>query len=322
MSREAWAEEIGAKLDEAGIPSPASIAAHIRAATAAEGHLTSHRIVRGLKESYAPFGAEDSDVHAAIHAVLDLLVDIGDLTRFSTSSGAAYVATPERLVDLGGDAFAVLGAITFPVAVETGLVRKVPKAAIQATNSVPILSLASETGLAAWRLHLVNLSGTDTAQGGPTALFTHLAGLAVSGERLERLGPADLRVVAGAGEYFGNGRAPNLEGRWKAWSGGEPRCGLRKRAYNWQACVVSENSQGLRVIDVTDTDCWRWAVIGQLQSAGEPVARRLGEIYQCLTPPPQQIRRLLALAGEPVGPWRWSVRPEAADLSDQFLGQA
>lgn len=321
MSRAAWAEEIGAELTEAGVPTPASIATHIRAATASEGHLTSHRIVRGLKESYAPFGAEDADIHAAIHAVLDLLVDIGDLTRFSTSAGAAYVATPERLVDLGGDEVAVLGASSLAVPLGSKPIRKLPKTATQASTA-PILSLTEEIGLPAWRLHLVDQGGTDTPNGGPAALFVHLASLAVSGERLERVGTADLRVLTGSGDFFGNPRALNFEGRWKAWAGGDPVCGVRKRAFNWQNCVVAETSQGPRILDVADPDIWRWTVIGQLRSAGDPLAKRQGEVYQCLTPPPQQIRRLLTLSGEAAGPWRWSVEANAADLCDRLLGQA
>lgn len=321
MSRSAWAHEIGAEIDAAGMPTPASIASHIRAATAAEGNLSSHRIVRGLKEAYAPFGADDAGVHQAIHDVLDRLVEIGDLTRFSTGAGAAYVATPERLVDLG-DGLAVLGASDITIATGEGLVRRLSTAEAATKSSVPTVSLAEEVGPAAWRLHLVGLGGSDAAQAGPSALFGYLSGAAASGERIEQLGPDHLRVVSGKGDFFGNGRAPTLEGRWKAWSGGDAVCGLRKRAYVWQPCVVTETAQGPRVADVSDPDCWRWAVIGQSQARTDAVTKRADAVFQCLTPPPAQIRRMLTLAGEPAGAWRWTVGSTAADLTDSLLSKA
>lgn len=318
MSRQAWADEIGAELDEADVPTLASIAAHIRAATASEGHLTSHRIVRGLKEAYSPFGGEDGLVHKAIHQVLDRLVGIGDLTRFSTSAGSAYVATPERLIDIGGDRLAVLGASAIPAEVGEGLVRKIAKTA---AASAPVLSLADEVGPAAWRLYLVGLGGTDAPQVGPSALFGALAGAAASGDRIEPFGADNLRVISGKGDFFGDGRALALEGRWKEWGGGDAVCGLRKRAYTWQPCVVTDTAHGVRVGDVVDPDCWRWAVVGQLLSMLEPVARCVDGVFQGMTPPPRQIQRLLTLAGEPLGAWRWSVGSEAADLADRLLGQ-
>lgn len=320
MSRLAWAEAIGADLNDDGVPSRASIASHIRAALASEGHLSSHRIVRGLKEAYAPFGADDKQVHEAIHAVLDALVDIGDLTRFAASAGAAYVATPERLVALGGDSLAVLGASPLAISVGESLVRRLSKT--ENSTSVPVLALVDEIGFADWRLHLVSAGGTDAPSADPSALFFYLAGLAASGERLERLGSADLRVIAGSGEFFGNGRAIALEGRWKEWRSGGSACALRKRAYGWQPCVVAETAQGPRIYDVADHDCWKWAVVGQIRSKGEAVAKRTGEVFQCLTPPPRQVRRLLTLVGEPDGPWRWRVASDATDLAERLLGQA
>lgn len=321
MSRQAWADAIAVTLDADGLPARASIAAHVRAAAATQRFLLRSKIVRGLKESYRPFGLDDATLTQAIHRTLAALERIGDLTAFASDGGPGYVATPERLVDLGDGQLAVLGASDLAGQDPLVLTRTVASQDL-ADQDVPVLSLAEELGPAAWRTHLVAAGGGDAPKAGPQALFAHLAGLARVGDRLERTGAGILHVLSGTGPFFGDPRAPS--GRWTALPAASEAvfCSVRRLDYGWREGLAATGAQGeVRVFDL-EPDVWRWAVVGQTLAAGDPVAEWADGLFMARVRPPDDIRRLLDLAGAPDGSWRWRVGEPAARLALQRLGQA
>jgi hypothetical protein len=318
MTRAAWAEAIGVELDDAGLPTIKTVVSHIRSAAAVEPYLLRSRITRALKESYSPFGSEDGELGSRIHQACDVLVRLGDLTAFQSDGGPGYVATPERLVELDGDRVVVLGISAGSATPTTGLVRRLPRDTALETISAPLISLADELGPPDWRLHILALGGMDERMGGPRALFTRLAGAASSGERLDRAEPAALRVLSKRGSYFGKAHIVAGDGRWTGLAGEGVFCASRRKTHSWQNCVISATAQGVRAIDVTNLDRWRWAVVGQTKLAGDPILDWHDGQLQCFTPPPFQLQRLLDLSGDNVGPWKWTVSQTAADTAEQL----
>jgi len=318
MTRAAWAEAIGAELDDSGLPTVETVVGHIRAAAAVEPYLLRSRITRALKESYSPFGGEDGDLGHLIHQACDILVRLGDLTAFQSDGGPGYVATPERLVELDADHVVVLGISAGSTTPMTGLVRRLSRDAALETISAPLVSLADELGPPEWRLHILALGGMDERTRGPGALFTRLAGAAASGERLERAEPAALRVLSKRGTYFGKAHVIGGDGRWTGLVSDGAFCASRRKPHNWQNCVISATAQGIRAVDIPNFDRWRWAVVGQTRHVGDPIFDWQDGQLQCFTPPPFQLQRLLDLFGDSVGPWKWMVSQTAAELAEHL----
>jgi hypothetical protein len=317
MSRQAWADAIEVVLDADGLPTRASIAAHLRAAAVTQRYLLRSQVIRGLKESYGPFGCEEASLRDVIVKTLEALERIGDLTAFASDAGPGYVATPERLVALGENSFALLGATAEGGDDPASLVRRRAGEDVHDAGA-PIVSLAEEIGLADWRRHLVAAGGMDTPRSGPQALFTHLAGLASGAERLERTGREDLRVLGGRGSFFGDPETST--GRWTAWHGQGAFCSVRSGPYAWQKGLTAGSDHSVRTLDL-DADVWRWALAGQTRAMDDPVAQWRAGRFQALTPPPAQIRRLMALAGIEDGAWGWRLDLEPAALALSLLGQ-
>jgi hypothetical protein len=319
MTASAWARAIDADLDEAGIPTLATIVGHVRSAAATESYLLRSRVTRALRESYAPFRCDEVRLRAAIHQACDFMVRIGDLTAFQSDGGQGYVATPERLVAIDDGTVAILGMAPGSDASTDGLVRRLPSATALGAVTAPLISLSEELGPPDWRLHLVDLGGHDDRTGGADVLFTRLAGIAAGGERLDRVEPEALRVLSKRGTYFGKAQTTGSDGRWTAMTGQGVFCAQRKRNYGWQSCVVSVTQRGTTAVDVTDLDRWRWAVVGQTVLAGDPIFAWTEGQLQCFTPPPFQLQRLFDLAGENIGPWKWTVGKPAIEVALQML---
>jgi len=322
MTAAAWAQAIDADLDDAGVPTLATIVGHIRSAAAIESYLLRSRITRALKESYAPFQCDETQLRLAIHQACDFLVRIGDLTAFHSDGGLGYVATPERLVALDDSQVVVLGMAVGSDAPTAGLVRRLPMDAALAAITAPLISLAEEVGPPEWRLHIVDLGGLDDRAGGPGALFNRLCGLAVGGERLDRTEADSLRVLSKRGPYFGKVQAGASDGRWAVLDREGVFCAQRRRPFGWQNCVVSASPRGITAVDVISLDRWRWAVAGQTLLAGDPIFESDEGHLQAFTPPPFQLRRLFDLAGDNIGSWKWTVSKAAVDLALQMLGRS
>lgn len=322
MTDHAWANAIDLRLDDDGLPNPQSIARHIREAVAKTEYLIRAQVVRGLTESYGPFGCAPEELRKRIHAVLDALVRLGDLTEFHSRGGPGYLATPERWVHIGGDEVAVLGASALEPQGQIGLARKVSLDSLDGRAGVPIVQLEEEVGLAAWRLHLVQEGGVDEPLCSPVNLFRRLGELAAGGERLENTSADALRVLATSGEYFGRYDAIQLEGRWGTLKGPHPTCAVRRLQYGWRPCVVTSESGRPTVYDLPDHDRWRWAVVGQTLSQGDPLLMWSSDasLLRILVPPPFQIQRMLDLSGSSDRPWRWQVTADAAALVARYLG--
>ena len=323
MSRDVWAEAIDASLDDAGLPTIASVGRHIRAATLAAGVLRRGQITRGLGEAYAPFGIDEGDLRALVDRVVGELELIGDLTELKTASGAAYIPTPARLVDFGDGRGAVLGGYAPEDDAISSLARQLPAGDWPPETDLPRVGLSDEIGVADWRPYLVEAGGVDAPLDTPESLFSHLARLSAGGDRLETLTPDKVRVLAGRQSFFGRVEAPQLEGRWQAIKSDGVFCAARQVGHGWRACVAQIIDGAVTIFETQDWDLWRWAIIGQTLADGDEVCRFEDQMseFTMQTPPPRQVRRLMDLASEALGAWRWRTSPVVANQARALLGQ-
>lgn len=306
MSATNWAEAIGATLNDSGSPTRADIASHIRSAVRAAGSLRRGQITRGMNESYAPFEIEDGVLRTSLDRVLQELVLIGDLTELKTASGAAYILTPPRLVVIDDDRAIVLGASNLePGGAYTA--RQLVSSDWPSPESMPRIDVRAEFGIADWRLHLVEVGGVDAPLGTAETLFSHAVRLSTGGDRLETLTADKLRVLTGRQAYFGRYDGPQPDGRWQQAAGDGAFCAVRHAGHGWRPCVLSIHDGRAAVWEPEGWELWQWAIVGQTIAVGDPVCRYDEESleFSALVPLPRQVRRLLTLAGEPTGSWRW-----------------
>lgn len=317
-----WADAIGATLDDKGVPMDATIAIHLRSAIKTAGTLRRGQVTRGLNEAYAPFGIESGALRVAVDRVLQDLVFIGDLTELDTASGAAYLLTPPRLVVVAADRAAVLGGWDL----EPGdqLVRFLGDKEWPAADELLRVELRDELGLPDWRLHLVECGGRDSPRGSAQALFEHVGHLSAGGDRLGDLSADKVRVLSGRQAYFGRYDGAQPEGRWHEARADGSYCAVRHAGYGWRPCIVTLDSGAGSLWDA-DWDLWRWAVVGQTLASGDAVYTFDEETaeFAALVPLPRQLRRLMALAAEPVAAWRWRCASSvAAEAHRLLLGSA
>lgn len=319
MNAADWAEVIGATLDDSGLPTRADMASHIRSAVRAAGSLRRGQITRGMNESYAPFQAEDGALRASLDRVLQELVLIGDLTELKTANGAAYILTPPRLVVVDDDRATVLGASNL----EPGgacIARQLVASDWPSPESMLRVNVRAEFGIADWRLHLVEIGGVDAPLGTAETLFSHVAHLSMGGDRLETLTADKVRVLSGRQAYFGRYDGPQSDGRWQLAAGDGAFCAVRHAGHGWRPCVLSVHDGRATIWEPEGWELWQWAIVGQTIAAGDPVCRYDEESseFSALVPLPRQVRRLLTLAGEPTGSWRWRT-PRAAGSAVETL---
>ena len=320
MSASDWAEAIGATLDDSGSPTRADIASHIRSAVRAAGSLRRGQITRGMNESYAPFEIEDGALRASLDRVLQELVLIGDLTELKTASGAAYILTSPRLVVMDDDRATVLGASNL----EPGgarIARQLVASDWPSPESMLRVDVRAEFGIADWRLHLVEIGGVDAPLGTAETLFGHVVRLSMGGDRLETLTADKVRVLSGRQAYFGRYDGPQPDGRWQLAAGDGAFCAVRHAGHGWRPCVLSIQGGRATVWEPEGWELWQWAIVGQTMAGGDPVCRYDEESseFSALVPLPRQVRRLLTIAGEPTGSWRWRVPKAVGAAAEAFL---
>ncbi len=315
---EAWANAIGADLDDDGLPSLSTIAFHIRQALAAAGFLPRAVIRRGLLESYAPFLEQDQVIVDKIDEVLRRMILLGDCATLVTGTRDAYVATPARLVEVETGRFVLLGRAQSDRENGKDFLRKFSH--LPADLGVPKMTLLDEIGVSDWRLALLQIGGRDDPTGGAMALFAHVVGMAARGERLTDIAGGNVRVLAGRGTFFGNPQAAKVEGRWQEPDQAGTFCAVRKTAIGWKRCVVNFGGKEGRVWDTPELDLWRWAVVGQTASQGDRVFELREDVIQFCLPPPLQILRIMELTADGVGPWRWKVSPSIIKFVEGLIG--
>ncbi len=304
-----WAKAIGFAVTEDGLPTPMTIAQHIRAALIEQGSVTRSRITSGLKEAYRPFGVDVAKLKDSVESALQELLLIGDIDEFSTAAGRIYAVAQPRRVSWSGTSDTILGGVAFDSG--TGLVRRIKnddRTSIPAGN----VSLAEELGRTAWRTSLVKIGGIDEVDAGPRALFAAVSALAAGGERFDIERESSVAVLSGEGDYFGR-FDPEPTGRWKRVKEEGVFAAAVKVGFETRHVVLHVENGATRLWQPPDRDIWNWFVVGATLARSCDVIKYddRTELLSFLVPPPQQLARAVRLTGTQKAAWTWLVDPAA-----------
>lgn len=304
---EAWARAIAFTADNDGSPTLDTVVTHVRDAIYEAGFISRSRITSGLKEAYRPLEVNESLIRDRIEAALNLLLASGDVDEFTTGAGRGYGGTPPRLVHWGGETATLLGVSTYG----SGVVRHLPAGSRDGEAAVKI-SLSDELGRPEWRNALVELGGVDAPDGDPRTLYLFAQALAASGERYSLDEPNAVAVVSGRGEFFGRAD-PSPSGRWQRVDRDGCFPAAIHSGYSYKSVVLDVTGLDTRLWQPPSRDVWRWIVVGQTLSLGDPVFRYdpSRQILDFLTPPPQQAERVALITGRQEGTWSWKLEPSA-----------
>lgn len=312
---DAWSEAIGYTADDTGSPTLPVVIEHIRSAIFEAGFVTRGRITSGLKEAYRPFDLDEVVVRDKIDAAIDLMLLSGDIEEYATSAGRGYAGTPPRLIDWGGERVTLLGSS----GLGAGAVRQF--AAETPPDDGVRIELDDELGRPEWRNALVELGGADAPGSDARALFSFSQALAASGERYSLDEPNAVAIVSGRSEFFGRAE-PAPSGRWsRVESEGFYPAAIRT-GYTLKNVVLHVAGKQTALWQPPSRDIWRWIVVGQTLTQGDPVLRydQVSGVLDFLTPPPRQAERAALITGQQLKPWAWKLDSNAYAVIAALMG--
>ena len=304
----AWSEAIGYTADDIGSPSLPVVVEHIRSAIFEAGFVSRGRITSGLKEAYRPFDLDEVVIRDKVDAAIDLMLQSGDIAEYATSAGRGYAGTPPRLIDWAGERVTLLGSSSLG----TGAVRQF--AAETPPDDGVTIVLDDELGRPEWRNALVELGGAD-------APSSDARTLAASGERYPLDEPNAVAVVSGRSEFFGRAE-PAPSGRWNRVEADGFYPAAIRTGYTLKNVVLYVDGKQTALWQPPSRDVWRWIVVGQTLTQGDPVLRydQTSGVLDFLTPPPRQAERAALISGEQLKPWSWRLDINAYAAIAKLMG--
>ena len=312
---DAWSQAIVYTADETGSPSLPVVVEHIRSAIFEAGFVSRGRITSGLKEAYRPFDLDEVAIRDKIDAAIDLMLLSGDIEEYATSAGRGYAGTPPRLIDWAGERVTLLGSS----GLGAGAVRQF--AAETSPDDGVTIMLDDELGRPEWRNALVELGGADAPGSDARTLFAFSQALAASGERYSLDEPNAVAVVSGRSEFFGRAE-PAPSGRWgRVEAEGFYPAAIRT-GYTLKNVVLHVAGKQTALWQPPSRDIWRWIVVGQTLTQGDPVLRydQASGVLDFLTPPPRQAERAALITGEQLKPWSWRLDTNAYSVIAKLMG--
>lgn len=312
---DAWSKAILYTADETGSPSLPVVAEHIRSAIFEAGFVSRGRITSGLKEAYRPFDLDEVAIRDKIDAAIDLMLLSGDIEEYATSAGRGYAGTPPRLIDWAGECVTLLGSS----GLGTGAVRQF--AAETSPDDGVTIVLDDELGRPEWRNALVELGGADAPGSDARTLFAFSQALAASGERYSLDEPNAVAVVSGRSEFFGRPE-PAPSGRWSRVEAEGFYPAAIRTGYTLKNVVLHVAGKQTALWQPPSRDVWRWIVVGQTLTQGDPVIRydQASGVLDFLTPPPRQAERAALITGEQLKPWSWRLDTNAYAVIAKLMG--
>ena len=310
-----WSEAIGYTADDTDSPSLPAVVEHIRSAIFETGFVSRGRITSGLKEAYRPFDLDEAVIREKIDAAINLMLLSGDLEEYATSAGRGYAGTPPRLINWAGDRVTLLGSS----GLGTGTVRQF--AAETPTDDGVTIALDDELGRPEWRNALVELGGADGPGSDARTLFAFSQALAASGERYSLDEPNAVAVVSGRSEFFGRAD-PAPSGRWTRVEAEGFYPAAIRTGYTLKNVVLHVAGKETKLWQPPSRDIWRWIVVGQTLTLGDPVLRydQASGVLDFLTPPPRQAERAALITGEQLKPWSWRLDTNAHAVIAALMG--
>ena len=312
---DAWSEAIVYTADETGSPSLPVVVEHIRIAIFEAGFVSRGRITSGLKEAYRPFDLDEVAIRDKIDAAIDLMLLSGDIEEYATSAGRGYAGTPPRLIDWAGERVTLLGSS----GLGAGAVRQF--AAETSPDDGVTIMLDDELGRPEWRNALVELGGADAPGSDARTLFAFSQALAASGERYSLDEPNAVAVVSGRSEFFGRAE-PAPSGRWSRVEAEGFYPAAIRTGYTLKNVVLHVAGKQTALWQPPSRDVWRWIVVGQTLTQGDPVLRydQASGVLDFLTPPPRQAERAALITGEQLKPWSWRLDTNAYSVIAKLMG--
>ena len=312
---DAWSEAIVYTADETDSPSLLVVVEHIRSAIFEAGFVSRGRITSGLKEAYRPFDLDEVVIRDKIDAAIDLMMLSGDIEEYATSAGRGYAGTPPRLIDWAGERVTLLGSS----GLGAGAVRQF--AAETSPDDGVTIVLDDELGRPEWRNALVELGGADAPGSDARTLFAFSQALAASGERYSLDEPNAVAVVSGRSEFFGRAE-PAPSGRWSRVEAEGFYPAAIRTGYTLKNVVLHVAGKQTTLWQPPSRDIWRWIVVGQTLTQGDPVLRydQASGVLDFLTPPPRQAERAALITGEQLKPWSWRLDNNAYSVIAKLMG--
>lgn len=313
---DAWSDAIGYTANEAGAPSLVTVVEHLRAAVTEAGFVSRGRITSGLKEAYRPLGVDEALIREKADAAIQLMLLSGDIEEYATSAGRGYAGTAPRLIRWDGDRVSLLGASDLG----TGPVRHF--SADAPLNDIVRIALVEELGRPEWRNALVELGAADAPNRDARALFAFSQALAASGERYSLDEPNAVAVVSGRADFFG-GADPAPSGRWRRVDADGFYPAAIRTGYTLKNVVLHVAGKDTTLWQPPSRDIWRWIVVGQTLSQGDPVLLYDpgSGVLDFLTPPPRQAERAALITGVQQAPWSWKLNHGAYEVIAALMGR-
>jgi hypothetical protein len=314
------------EVDVNGALTAASIARLCRSAVQRWGVCTDLQLRRFVALQVAAATDDSEAENLAVPDVIEELLRLGDLARVRLDGRRHLARTPPRWIRLTKSLAVLVGTQPTPAALE-GQRALAPEMCsrhlkLEATSQALLRGEGvAEQSLSAWLGapgFLRHLQRRGVRRGaGLSALWETIAE-AVGRDGLSVNDSSSLRVVSGSpGDFFG-ALGEKVTGRWRAleapgiWLGARP--GLGNDRHWLRVAVAVQQDMTTRMLDLYDHDEFHWALIARGVATGqEETPRQDGRQVSFVTPPPQQVARVMTLCAERrLGAWTWEL-PEGLE---------
>lgn len=312
----------GLSVDQADERLEATLADHWRWTVWRNGISLQSRITLSIHQRLEAAGFVIERARGLTKSARENLIQLGEITEVSIAGTTQIAPTSPRLIRLGDDTSALVGALpTRLVEADLGesLVRRF------SPKDVEVVSALSEAGANEY-WPLGDWATSARFPRSPHFLSLEpLASISTAWKSLEevlknRAQPVSdlslIRILAGPpGAFFGPPFGAGASGRW----GHPDKHGIwigRRRGYqdnHHYPILVFVNPDGsVKSADFYDEEEYRWAVVTMgVENGAREIVRFLdkGPFLEahCSFPPPLPLKRLLTLCGDRVANWVWAL---------------
>jgi hypothetical protein len=324
----------GLSVDQADEELVATLADHWRWAVWRNGISLQGRITFSIHQRLEAVGFVMERARELTKSARENLIQLGEIAEVSVAGTTQIAPTAPRLIRLGDDTSALVGALpTRLVEADLGesLVRRF------SPKDVEIVSALSEAGatdywpLGDWATSARFPSSPHFSSLMPLASITAAWKIVEEELRNESQPVSDLntlRVLCGCqGTFFGRPFEPGNEGRWEkphrpgVWIG-------RRRGYQENhsrpTLVFVDQDGGVKSADFYDEEEYRWAVVAMgVENGASEIVRFFdkGDLIEahCSFPPSLPLKRLLTLCGDRVAAWAWALPKDVYPELEKLL---
>lgn len=304
-----------------------AIANLLRAPLSRWGLSPKQAVLEHARKNLRACGIDDPNT---VNHILQRLVDIGECEEVYVGDDKYLAPANPQWVLVGDGVGAFLGVSQPPVGITVkdeghhDIIRRIQ---VDTDESSALLEAAGvqKLSLQEWLSPLGYLGHASRRMGQPARSdqltlegFWQLLEEELINDGLMFGREAEIRVLHGApGKFFGRYNSPQIEGRWTMDLPEGIWCAYR-RGFNeshWHPCIISVNSDELRVLDLYNADEWEWALLARGRHFGieEEVRRNDGNVKLTFSAP-SQLRAAMNILGRKGGGWQWNVYTNGPNL--------